>query len=445
MAVGHPPNSTDAATRQPPTPQHHSQHLYQQSQQHHYQQQSYGTHTSSSSASVGVGPVDTDWGRGPVLIQASAAQPPSSSSSGMGTQQQPPVAASSTLSPPPQSYRQQQQLPRSGSHVLSGFQYGSSADDTGDNNNNDGDAGGRMDYCGHTADGSGSMINNPSVACCPCGLPNGNTLLLCRYGKFLQSASGSSSSSSGGSCANYDSHHRHGSSKSGHRVYVATADVDGGSGSGSGGGNPQSQSASGPSDADSAGASTGPVTADAGDADRPWLHDDDEHDDADSRPRSWPFICMIGPDWPCLLITFGLIFGPTIAFLALISVHMHPAIMGVSILTLLCLVVALLLTSGSDPGYVTKQSIRGYERQRERIYNAAEREKGPGAGALALNDYSMCSLCNVLRDRGTAHCYDCNACVLELDHHCPWTGKCIGACVAGCSGVVVVVERRRQQ
>lgn len=25
--------------------------------------------------------------------------------------------------------------------------------------------------------------------------------------------------------------------------------------------------------------------------------------------------------------------------------------------------------------------------------------------------------CNIFREQGTSHCYDCNACVLELDHH----------------------------
>jgi len=33
--------------------------------------------------------------------------------------------------------------------------------------------------------------------------------------------------------------------------------------------------------------------------------------------------------------------------------------------------------------------------------------------------------CNVIRVQHTTHCYDCNACVLELDHHCPWMSKCV--------------------
>ncbi len=24
------------------------------------------------------------------------------------------------------------------------------------------------------------------------------------------------------------------------------------------------------------------------------------------------------------------------------------------------------------------------------------------------------------------HCEDCNVCILNYDHHCVWTGKCIG-------------------
>ncbi|GMH56175.1 hypothetical protein TrRE_jg910, partial [Triparma retinervis] len=44
-------------------------------------------------------------------------------------------------------------------------------------------------------------------------------------------------------------------------------------------------------------------------------------------------------------------------------------------------------------------------------------------GGRSLN---LCTLCNVVRPPGATHCYDCDVCVSDLDHHCPWTGKCIG-------------------
>ena len=42
--------------------------------------------------------------------------------------------------------------------------------------------------------------------------------------------------------------------------------------------------------------------------------------------------------------------------------------------------------------------------------------------------FYYCSTCKmwVNREKKTLHCSDCNICIEKLDHHCPWTGKCIG-------------------
>ena len=45
---------------------------------------------------------------------------------------------------------------------------------------------------------------------------------------------------------------------------------------------------------------------------------------------------------------------------------------------------------------------------------------------LPLAARTRAEFCNTIRAPRTSHCYDCNACVLELDHHCPWMGKCVG-------------------
>lgn len=44
------------------------------------------------------------------------------------------------------------------------------------------------------------------------------------------------------------------------------------------------------------------------------------------------------------------------------------------------------------------------------------------------NPYRRCKKCNILiyKNMGVCHCLTCNICVMDHDHHCPWTGKCIG-------------------
>ena len=41
--------------------------------------------------------------------------------------------------------------------------------------------------------------------------------------------------------------------------------------------------------------------------------------------------------------------------------------------------------------------------------------------------FTICSRCNIIvpKELDVSHCSDCDICVMEQDHHCPWTGKCI--------------------
>ncbi|KAJ0401314.1 hypothetical protein ATCC90586_000821 [Pythium insidiosum] len=40
--------------------------------------------------------------------------------------------------------------------------------------------------------------------------------------------------------------------------------------------------------------------------------------------------------------------------------------------------------------------------------------------------YTYCDHCESYRPPSALHCLDCRVCIEEYDHHCPWTGKCIG-------------------
>ncbi|CAD8144488.1 unnamed protein product [Paramecium pentaurelia] len=57
----------------------------------------------------------------------------------------------------------------------------------------------------------------------------------------------------------------------------------------------------------------------------------------------------------------------------------------------------------------------------------------PGVANIERNDLEKnsqktwyCKVCKLIQAKETQHCQDCDVCIQEFDHHCPWTGKCIG-------------------
>ena len=47
-------------------------------------------------------------------------------------------------------------------------------------------------------------------------------------------------------------------------------------------------------------------------------------------------------------------------------------------------------------------------------------------GTYVVFTQKYCNTCNLFRAPGMAHCYDCNYCVLDKDHHCDSLGNCLG-------------------
>ena len=135
---------------------------------------------------------------------------------------------------------------------------------------------------------------------------------------------------------------------------------------------------------------------------------------------SFPGICMAGPDWPCLVLTHLLIIVPSAAFLSLVAPHLSPAVIAVGAGLALATLAALALVAFSDPGYLRRLS-------------AGELADARRAAAEAgrADAVTLCSHCNVLREAGTSHCYECNACVLGLDHHWWVGGRERGGCARG--------------
>jgi hypothetical protein len=184
--------------------------------------------------------------------------------------------------------------------------------------------------------------------------------------------------------------------------------------------------------------------------------------------------CNVGPHWAFNLFAWALILGLTLAFLVFVGSRLHWGVVVADVCTCLALAGAFGATTLFDAGFLDRQTPAQLAAQKAGILEAAAKARagggagsstgassaaeiaavdvrgedgsgggggggsGGGGGVLQLRAdvvgaqdpllaYTTCSICNVLRERGTTHCSDCGLCVRELDHHCPWSGKCIGA------------------
>lgn len=120
------------------------------------------------------------------------------------------------------------------------------------------------------------------------------------------------------------------------------------------------------------------------------------------RDTDMPPSCMMGPHWHLMLITWSIFF--ILASLINGLTYKKASVVEVGagvVLSVLCLI-CYALVGCSNPGIV------------ERI------EVPPD------DTYTYCDHCDSYRPERALHCMDCQVCVEEYDHHCPWTGKCVG-------------------
>ncbi|CCI49022.1 unnamed protein product [Albugo candida] len=144
----------------------------------------------------------------------------------------------------------------------------------------------------------------------------------------------------------------------------------------------------------------------------------------------FPTTCHIGPDRFWMLLTYTIILAPIIIVASVtqlgetsIELACQTALAVTTFLTL----ILFSMTACSDPGMI-------FEERK----NISLEVYTPGSPPVTLltapmesedepvQEMIVCASCHISRPVNASHCYDCNACILELDHHCPWTGKCIG-------------------
>lgn len=138
------------------------------------------------------------------------------------------------------------------------------------------------------------------------------------------------------------------------------------------------------------------------------------------KTSSFPFQLFVGPEWQCMLITYTVIIIPTAFFFLNIAIQWGiGCIVGGSI-TLFMVLICFSLTACSDPGIIFGTIHSNHDIENGENVNVIEN------GENAVCNSIECHQCNIKRPKTAVHCYKCNLCIDGLDHHCPWTGKCIG-------------------
>lgn len=146
---------------------------------------------------------------------------------------------------------------------------------------------------------------------------------------------------------------------------------------------------------------------------------------------------MIGPDVRQLILTVILILIPFImfeAFEASYFIIIHPAGVVVAVVPLLAVIyiyASLFVTATSDPGILPRRCVIYNNLHNENPDNEDQSKQYPPLFQTVLVNgeeqvLKFCYSCEIYRPPRTSHCPRCDNCVEKFDHHCPWTGTCIG-------------------
>eukprot|EP00906_Rhabdomonas_costata_P021289 RCo030924 len=127
---------------------------------------------------------------------------------------------------------------------------------------------------------------------------------------------------------------------------------------------------------------------------------------------------VLGPDVGVACTTVGLIVVPTALFFGFLSPHFHPVMTLFCVLLVLATLGAFGLTATTDPGIIQRNE------PPPSLDDLPSEISHPWNGVTLRFKY--CRTCYIYRNPRASHCSICNNCVERFDHHCPWTGTCIG-------------------
>ncbi len=122
----------------------------------------------------------------------------------------------------------------------------------------------------------------------------------------------------------------------------------------------------------------------------------------------FPSSCVVGPDFICLFVAYLLILFPATSIIFIVAPTLHWMLSVVGFANLCVVMYYLSYTAFSDPGIIPKQPP-----------NPSNEKPSLSQSEQLRQRRVICPHCNILRPAHAFHCTYCDACILELDHHCP--------------------------
>lgn len=109
--------------------------------------------------------------------------------------------------------------------------------------------------------------------------------------------------------------------------------------------------------------------------------------------------------------------------------------MVVEVILLVSMVSLLLLSALSDPGVLPRAHLLSAAPTFHPIQPEEGGEGEDPATTLRVRSATVsgqsvrvtwCETCQIWKPPRAHHCRDCDACIAQFDHHCPWIGNCVG-------------------
>jgi len=180
--------------------------------------------------------------------------------------------------------------------------------------------------------------------------------------------------------------------------------------------------------------------------------------------------CVTGPpgaDCKFKCVTYGGISLPTAFFFSVCAPALwtlNPVIPLCAGVLLALTIILLLLTSYTDPGIIPRPALQilfpGLQKEVAEMNGLKGRPGGRLSDVISVRPdpaiiaelegegYWWCRWCHMIQPPRAKHCRDCDCCVREEDHHCPFLNTCIGqrnycyfnffVCVLSLYGIYVV-------